>query len=41
MTLFMCGKIIEGLVPNLSDPTTSGAGRLGTLKYYIFRWRSI
>ena len=49
-------KIIEGLVPNLSDPITcsfsdrrgrscvvchSGAGRLGTLKYNSFRWRSI
>ena len=48
-------KIIEGLVPNLSDPITcsfsdrrgracvvchSGAGRLGTLKYNSFRWRS-
>ena len=49
-------KIIEGLVPNLSDPITSpfsdrrgrtcvvchsSAGRLGTLKYNSFRWRSI
>ena len=49
-------KIIEGLVPNISDPITcsfsgrrgracvvchSGAGRLGTLKYNSFRWRSI
>ena len=49
-------KMIEGLVPNLSDPITcsfsdrrgrtcvichSGAGRLGTLKYNSFRWRSI
>ena len=49
-------KIIEGLMPNLSDPITcsfsdrrgracvvchSGAGRLGTLKYNSFRWRSI
>ena len=49
-------KMIEGLVPNLSDPITcsfsdrrgrtcvvchSGAGRLGTLKYNRFRWRSI
>ena len=49
-------KIIEGLVPNLSDPITcsfydsrgracvvchSGAGRLCTLKYNSFRWRSI
>ena len=57
-------KIVEGLVPNLSDPITcslsdpitwvffdrrgrtcvvchSGAGRLGTLKYNSFRWRSI
>ena len=49
-------QIIEGLVPNLSDPITcsfsdrrgrdcvvchSGGGRLGTLKYNSFRWRSI
>ena len=49
-------KIVEGLVPNLSDPITcslsdrrgrtcivyhAGAGRLGTLKYNSFRWRSI
>ena len=49
-------KIIEGLVPNLSNPITcsfsdrrgrtcivchSGAGRLSTLKYNSFRWRSI
>ena len=49
-------KIIEGLVPNLSDPITcslsdrrgrtcivyhAGVGRLGTLKYNSFRWRSI
>ena len=49
-------KIVEGLIPNLSDPITcylsarrgrtgvachSGAGRLGTLKYNSFRWRSI
>ena len=49
-------KIVEGLVPNLSDHITcsfsdrrrrtcivchSGAGRLGTLKYNSFRWRSI
>ena len=45
-------KIIEGLVPNLpcsfSDRRgracvvcRSGAGRLGTLKYNSFRWRSI
>ena len=49
-------KIVEELVPNLSDPITcsfsdrrgrtcvvchSGAGRLGTLKYKRFRWRSI
>ena len=49
-------KMIEGLVPNLSDPITcsfsdrrgrtcvvchSGVGRLGTLKYNSFRWRSI
>ena len=41
-------KIIEGLVPNLSDRKGracvvchSGAGRLGTLKYNSFRWRSI
>ena len=48
-------KIIERLVPNLSDPITfsfsdhkgracvvchSGAGRLGTLKYNIFRLRT-
>ena len=56
MALFMSWKMIEGLVPNLSDPITcsfsdrrgrtcvvchSGAGRLGTLKYDSFRWRSI
>ena len=49
-------KIVEGLVPNLSDPITcslsdhrgrtcivyhAGVGRLGTLKYNSFRWRSI
>ena len=49
-------KIVEGLVPNLSDPITcslsdrrgrtcivyhADAGRLGTLKYNSFRWRSI
>ena len=49
-------KIIERLVPNLSDPITCsfsdcrgrtcivchfGAGRLSTLKYNSFRWRSI
>ena len=43
-------KIIEGLVPNLSDPITCSfsdrRGRtcvvlLGTLKYNSFRWRSI
>ena len=45
-------KIIEGLVPNLSDSFSerrggacvvchSGAGRLGTLRYNSFRWRSI
>ena len=49
-------QIVEGLVPNLSDPITcslsdrrgrtcivyhAGVGRLGTLKYNSFRWRSI
>ena len=49
-------EIVEGLVPNLTDPITcslsdhrdrtcmvyhAGVGRLGTLKYNSFRWRSI
>ena len=41
-------KIIDGLVPNLSDCRGrtcviyySGADQLGTLKYNSFRWRSI
>ena len=49
-------KIVEGLIPNLSNPITcsfsdcrertcvvchSGAGRLGTLNYNSFIWRSI
>ena len=41
-------KIVEGLVPNLSDRRGrtcivyhAGVGRLGTLKYNSFRWRSI
>ena len=49
-------EIVEGLVPNLSDPITcslsdrrgrtcivyhAGVGRLGTLKYNSFRWRTI
>ena len=46
-------EIVEGLVPNLSDPITCSfsdrkgrtcvvhsAGRLGTLKYISFGWRS-
>ena len=41
-------KIVEGLVPNLSDRRGrtcivchSGAGRLDTLKYNSFKWLSI
>ena len=49
-------KIIEGLAPNFSNPTTStfsgrrgrsciishvNVGRVGTLSYNSFRWRSI
>ena len=39
-------KIVDGLVPNLSDPITwknvvYHSGRLGTLTYNSFRWQSI
>ena len=55
-SIIYVGKIVEELVPNLSDPITcsfsdrrgrtcdvcySGAGRLDTLNYNSFRWRSI